>query len=84
MRAANSQTTSTVSRRSKSPEATAQHPAEDDVLLRIDQVLAMVPIGRSTWWAGIRAGKFPEPVKLGYRTSAWRRSDIRRLIEQGT
>jgi predicted DNA-binding transcriptional regulator AlpA len=41
-----------------------------------------IPFGRSTWWAGVKTGRFPKPVKLGPRTSAWRVEDIRALIEQ--
>lgn len=41
-----------------------------------------LPIGKSTWWAGVRSGRFPQPVKLGPRTTAWRVEDIRALIER--
>jgi predicted DNA-binding transcriptional regulator AlpA len=41
-----------------------------------------LPIGRSSWWEGIRTGKYPAPVKLGPRTTAWRVEDIRKLLEQ--
>lgn len=40
----------------------------------------MIPIGKSTWWAGVKSGKFPQPVKLGARTTAWRVEDIRNLV----
>lgn len=43
---------------------------------------AILPIGRSTWWAGVRSGRFPKPVKLGPRTTAWRASEIRELVER--
>lgn len=42
---------------------------------------AIVPVGRSTWWAGVKTGRFPAPVKLGPRTSVWRAGDIRALVE---
>ena len=48
--------------------------------LRLPQVLAVFPIGRSSWWAGVRSGKYPAPFKLGPRTTAWRVEDIRGLI----
>jgi prophage regulatory protein len=41
-----------------------------------------LPVSRSTWWAGVKTGRFPAPVKLGPRTTAWRVEDIRRLIEE--
>ena len=40
-----------------------------------------IPVGRSTWWAGVKTGRFPKPVKLGPRTTAWKVEDIRELIE---
>jgi predicted DNA-binding transcriptional regulator AlpA len=51
-------------------------PATADRLLRIDEVLALTNIGRSSWWAGVKSGKFPKPVKLGERTTRWRLNDI--------
>lgn len=38
-----------------------------------------IPIGKSTWWQGIRNGRFPQPVKLGPGITVWRVSDIRAL-----
>lgn len=43
---------------------------------------AVIPVGKSTWWAGVRSGRFPRPVKLGPRITAWRVEDIRALIAQ--
>jgi predicted DNA-binding transcriptional regulator AlpA len=54
-----------------------------DTLIRLKEVLALLPIGRSTWYAGIRTGRFPKPVKLGQRVSAYRLRDILALIERG-
>ncbi|AVC42618.1 helix-turn-helix transcriptional regulator [Achromobacter ruhlandii] len=48
--------------------------------LRIRDVLAIIPVSRATWYVGIQAGRYPTPVKLGPRASAWRRSDIDRLV----
>lgn len=45
-------------------------------------VAGLIPIGRSTWWAGVRCGRFPKPIKLGPRTTAWRVEDIRALIQK--
>jgi prophage regulatory protein len=42
---------------------------------------AVIPVSKSTWWAGVRSGRFPKPVKtLGPRITAWRVEDIRALI----
>lgn len=42
----------------------------------------IIPVSPSTWWEGIRVGRYPKPVKLGPRTTAWRVEDIRALIEK--
>lgn len=42
-----------------------------------------IPISKSTWWAGITTGRYPKPVKLGPRITAWRVEDICALIEKG-
>lgn len=44
---------------------------------------AIIPVSRSTWWAGCRSGRFPKPVKLGERVTVWRVEDIRKLANQG-
>lgn len=42
-----------------------------------------IPVGKSTWWAGVKDGRFPKPVKLGPKLTVWRVDDIRRLINDG-
>jgi len=49
-------------------------------LMRLPQVLALYPVGKSTWWAGVKSGKFPPPVKISQHITAWRVEDIRALI----
>lgn len=54
--------------------------------LRLSQIIGnenhppIIPVSRSSWWAGVKSGKFPKPVKLGKRTTAWRVEDILDLI----
>ena len=43
-----------------------------------------LPISRSSWWAGVKTGRYPAPVKLGPRITAWRVEDILALMERGT
>lgn len=50
--------------------------------LRLPEVLRLYPVSKSTWWAGVRAGRFPASVKLGPNVTAWRAEDIRALIER--
>ena len=64
------------------------HPATlpETGFVRLTSILAPngpIPVSKSTWWAGIKTGRFPQPVKLGPRITAWRVEDIRALIERG-
>ena len=40
----------------------------------------IIPVSKSSWWAGCKSGKYPKPLKLGARTTVWRVEDIRALI----
>ena len=50
--------------------------------LRLPQILAIIPISKSAWWAGCKTGRFPKPVKLAPRTTAWRAEDITALVKR--
>ncbi len=50
--------------------------------IRLPAVLSLIPVGKTTWWKGIKSGRFPKPVKLGPNMTAWRVEDIRDLIEK--
>ena len=64
-----------------------QHSAFPETgFVRLSAILAPrgpIPVSRSTWWAGVKTGRYPAPVKLGPRITAWRVSDIRKLIDEG-
>lgn len=48
-------------------------------------ILAVIPVSKSTWWEGVKSGRYPQPVRtLGKRITAWRVEDIRKLIERAT
>ena len=53
-------------------------------LVRLSQILAPrgpIPVSRSSWWQGVKEGRFPQPQKLGPRTTVWKVEDIRALFE---
>lgn len=68
---------------------TVPHP---NALLRLPQIVgdpladppvpALIPISRSTWWAGVKSGRFPRPVKLGPRITAWRAAEVLELTQK--
>ena len=43
---------------------------------------AIIPISKTQWWEGIKTGRYPAPIKLGPRTTAWNVESIRALIEK--
>jgi prophage regulatory protein len=52
--------------------------------LRLRQIVAphgLIPVSKSTWWAGVASGRYPKPIRLGPRITAWRFEDIASLIE---
>lgn len=48
---------------------------------REPQVLRVVPVGRSTLWSMAKEGKFPKPVKLSPRVTAWKCEDVWKWLE---
>lgn len=67
-----------------------QHQLPETGYLRLPQIIGgkghppLIPVGKSTWWAGVKTGRFPKPVKLGPRITAWKVEDIRALIKEGS
>jgi len=60
--------------------------------LRLSQILgnkkaeppvpAIIPVCPSTWWAGVKSGRYPAAVKLSKNCTAWRARDIRLLMDR--
>jgi prophage regulatory protein len=42
---------------------------------------AIIPVSKSSFWAGVKSGRFPQPVKIGSRCTAWKVEQIRAYIE---
>jgi prophage regulatory protein len=51
--------------------------------VRLGTVLALYPVGRSTWYRGVAEGRFPKPVALSARTKGYPVEEIKKLIEAG-
>lgn len=66
------------------------HQLPETGFLRLPQIIgnskanppipALIPVCRTTWWAGVKSGRFPAPVNMGTRTRMWRVEDIRSWI----
>jgi len=48
-------------------------------LLRLKDVLKLVPFSRATWWELVRAGKVPPGILIGPRMRVWKLSDIHKI-----
>ncbi|MBE2260575.1 MAG: AlpA family phage regulatory protein [Rhodobacteraceae bacterium] len=61
-------------------------------LLRLPQIIGdknadppiqpIIPVSKSSWWAGVASGRFPKPVKIGARCTAWKESEVLALVNQ--
>jgi prophage regulatory protein len=49
--------------------------------VRLPQILTVIPVSESTWWAGVKSGKYPVGLKHG-RCRFWTVEEIHELIER--
>ena len=50
--------------------------------IRLEQILRHLPLGRSTWWAGVKSGRFPPAIRISAGVTCWRAEDINALLER--
>lgn len=48
--------------------------------LRLPEVLRYIPVSKTTWWNGVKSGRFPRSVKLGPGITVWKVEDIKEYI----
>ncbi|MCJ2137422.1 AlpA family phage regulatory protein [Methylobacterium sp. J-026] len=53
-----------------------------DCLMRLKEVLRVVPISRTTFYRWIKEDKAPSPIKAGPGISLWRRSEIEAMVRR--
>jgi predicted DNA-binding transcriptional regulator AlpA len=58
------------------------HTIPQTGFLRLPQVLSVIPVSKSTWWQGVKDGKYPAGVKLSPKCTAWRAEEIHALIKR--
>lgn len=76
-------------RESNMQPSSKNHPPELGTIpktgfVRLKLILTVIPICKSSWWAGVKSGKYPAPVRPSPfgRSTVWRSADIRRLIDE--
>lgn len=50
-------------------------------LIRLGEILKIIPVSKAAWYRGMSEGRYPEGVQLSDRTVAWRTADIVKLLE---
>lgn len=61
------------------------------ILLRLPQIIgdrkkgipAIIPVSRTTWFDGVKSGRFPQPIRLSEGVVAWRTEDILAIGKKG-
>ncbi len=61
---------------------TQQAPFDPNRLIRLKEVLQIIPVKKSTWWDWCKNGRAPAPIHLG-RCTCWRYSDVIALCSRG-
>ena len=59
-------------------------------LLRLKQIIGdpksdppiepIIPISKSSWWEGVKSGRYPQAIKLSANTTVWREDEVRALV----
>jgi predicted DNA-binding transcriptional regulator AlpA len=47
----------------------------------IPPVPPIIPVSKSTWFAGVKANRFPQPVRFGTCSTFYKVEDIRKFVE---
>ena len=47
----------------------------------IPPIQPIIPVTKSTWWDGVKKGKYPKPYKIGNNTTVWRSDEIQALVD---
>jgi prophage regulatory protein len=51
------------------------------ILMRIPQILEIMPISRATFCSMVKKGEFPKPIKIG-RSSLWTQEQVQAYMRQ--
>ena len=59
--------------------------------LRLHQIIGskkanippIIPVSATSWWNGVKSGKYPKAIKLGPKTTVWRASEVLSIVQNG-
>ncbi|MBT8545223.1 AlpA family phage regulatory protein [Polynucleobacter paneuropaeus] len=52
-------------------------------LMRIPQILKVMPVSKSKFWLMVQKGEFPKPIKIG-RSSFWTIEQVQAYLRERT
>jgi predicted DNA-binding transcriptional regulator AlpA len=59
-----------------------ENPLTHDRLIRLPEVLCMIPVSRAKFYLEMKKGNYPSPKKIGSRIAVWRYSAICNLANK--
>jgi len=68
-----------------------ENTIQQDGFLRLPQIIGskkanippIIPVSATSWWNGCRTGRYPKPIKLGPKTTVWKKSEVMALLNGG-
>ncbi len=62
----------------------------DDELIELEDIIGskkkgikpIIPVSRSTWFDGVKDGRFPKPIHLSARRTVWFKSDVLTFLDK--
>lgn len=61
------------------PNSASDSSLPSIALIRIPQILKIMPISESKFWLMVQKGEFPKPIKIG-RSSFWTVEQVQKFI----
>jgi len=55
-----------------------------DRLLRLHEVLKIIPVSKAQWWKKVSEGYYPQPIKISPRVTCWRYSEVIKLVQKSS
>lgn len=54
---------------------------QEITLMRIPQILEVMPVSKSKFWLMVQKGEFPKPIKIG-RSSFWTIEQVQAFLKE--
>ncbi len=61
---------------------TQSQPPQMTGYLRLPQILEIIPVSRSTWYRGVKSGRYPQSVRLSARAAGWKIETVKNCVAE--